>query len=121
MICPAQVMFQFGQDGFPSHPSFLLAVIRNRHTRFIKSLQTSVVFGFLYHDQLFFHDSTVSPGTSPDSPQILSWFTLFLFFYLSSHPQEPLKLGIPNISAICLAFSVNSGPPGLKQARVNHL
>ena len=48
---------------------------------------------------------------------------LYRFFHFSIHPFVPLKFSTPSCSAICLAFSINWGPPGcifLEQARVYH-
>ena len=42
---------------------------------------------------------------------IIKCLILKRFFHLSSHPQDPLKLGLPCLSAISLAF-INSGLPG---------
>ena len=42
---------------------------------------------------------------------IIKCLILKRFFHLSNHPQDPLKLGLPCLSAISLA-SINSGLPG---------
>ena len=59
-----------------------------------------------------FHEVTVSPLTSPDSPHIVTLFTLNHFFHFESHPLVPSKSGFPEWVAISFAFATNCGPPG---------
>ena len=61
---------------------------------------------------LSFQDSTVSPLTSPESPQILTLLTLYCFFHFSNHPLIPLKSLNRRLSAISRAFSASWGPLG---------
>ena len=71
-----------------------------------------------------FQKSTVSPCTSPDSPQIFNCLIANHFFHFSSHPCDPFNSGLPKVAAIIFAFSISCGPPTrifLDLARTNHL
>ena len=77
----------------------------------------SAVYPLRISGRCSFHESTVCPLTSPDSPLTLVCLILYLFFQQASHP---LKSGILSCAAICFAFSHSSAVRHAVRVQYNH-